>query len=44
VTLSQEKKKEQKRAGGVTQGVGPELNPSTAVKRKKESKSSFVGS
>jgi hypothetical protein len=32
-----EKKKSQKRAGGVAQGVGPEFKPSVLKKKKKKS-------
>jgi hypothetical protein len=35
-TLSQKKKKSQKRAGGVAQGVGPELKSNTAKKKRKK--------
>jgi hypothetical protein len=36
--LSKKKKKSQKRAGGVVQGVGPKFNPSVPKKKKKERK------
>jgi hypothetical protein len=35
-TLSLKKKKSQKRAHGVAQGVGPKVSPSTTKKKKKE--------
>jgi hypothetical protein len=34
-TISQKKKRSQKRAGEVAQGVGPEFKPSTTKKKKK---------